>query len=88
MWFYESLVKLRYLYCYRFLHEIFGIGYNRLIRLNTKSSEVTHTYRFSTMRSWSVHWENREVIVDFEEEKLAIKLLSADCKVFHEFIGK
>jgi len=67
--------------------EIVGIGFNRLIRLNPKSAEVTKTYRFSTMRSWSVHWENREVIVDFEEEKLAIKPLSADCKVFHEFIG-
>ncbi|KAF6033836.1 hypothetical protein EB796_007854 [Bugula neritina] len=66
--------------------EIVGIGYNRLIRLNPKTSEVTKTYRFSTMSSWSVHWENREVIVDFEEEKLAIKPLSADCKVFHEFL--
>ena len=56
--------------------------------MNPKTSEVTKTYRFSTMSSWSVHWENREVIVDFEEEKLAIKPLSADCKVFHEFLGK
>ncbi|XP_067939414.1 fermitin family homolog 2-like [Watersipora subatra] len=67
--------------------ELVGIGYNRLIRVNPKTSEVTKTYRFSTMSSWSVHWENREVIVDFEEEKLAIKPLSADCKIFHEFLG-
>lgn len=70
------------------IQEVVGVGYNRLIRMNPKSAEVTKTYRFSTMSSWSVHWENREVIVDFEEEKLAIKPLSADCKVFHEFLGK
>lgn len=40
------------------------------------------------MRSWSVHWANREVIVDFEEEQLFFSCLSCDCKVFHEFIGE
>ncbi|KAF6022864.1 unc-112 [Bugula neritina] len=68
--------------------EIVSIGYNLLIRLNPKRSEVTKTYRFSTMSSWSVHWENREIIVDFEEDKLVIKPFSANCKVFHEFLGK
>ena len=70
------------------LKEMIGIGSNRLIRINPKNGEVTRTYRFTTMSHWSVHWENKEVIVDFEEEKLAFKCLSADFKVFHEFIGK
>ncbi|VDD89069.1 unnamed protein product [Enterobius vermicularis] len=67
--------------------ELLGVALNRIMRLNIDTGEGLKTWRFSNMKKWHVNWEIRHLKVQFEEEDIEFKPLSADCKVVHEFIG-
>lgn len=57
------------------------------MRMDTHSGDHLKTWNFSTMRSWNVNWEIKQVQVQFEDEFVKFHCLSADCKVVHEFLG-
>lgn len=67
--------------------ELLGVASNRLMRMELQSGDHLKTWNFSTMKSWNVNWEIRQMQVEFEEESVRFQCLSADCKVVHEFIG-
>ncbi|CAD6187003.1 unnamed protein product [Caenorhabditis auriculariae] len=67
--------------------DLIGVAINRLVKLNMDNGECIKTWRFTTMKKWHVNWEIRHLKVQFEEEDIEFKPLSADCKVVHEFIG-
>lgn len=67
--------------------ELIGIASNRIIRMDLNSGDSTKTWRYDGLRSWHVNWEVRNVVLDFDDEKVTFASLSADCKVVHEFIG-
>uniref|UniRef100_A0A8R1TYG1 PH domain-containing protein n=3 Tax=Onchocerca TaxID=6281 RepID=A0A8R1TYG1_ONCVO len=67
--------------------ELMGIAFNRIMRMNMDTGESLRTWRFSTMKKWHVNWEIRHLKIQFEDEDIEFKPLSADCKVAHEFIG-
>ncbi|EJW86550.1 hypothetical protein WUBG_02538 [Wuchereria bancrofti] len=67
--------------------ELMGIAFNRIMRMNIDTGESLKTWRFSTMKKWHVNWEIRHLKIQFEDEDIEFKPLSADCKVAHEFIG-
>ncbi|CAG9540940.1 unnamed protein product [Cercopithifilaria johnstoni] len=67
--------------------ELMGIAFNRIMRMNMDTGESLKTWRFSTMKKWHVNWEIRHLKIQFEDEDIEFKPLSADCKVAHEFIG-
>uniref|UniRef100_F1KYS4 Protein unc-112 n=1 Tax=Ascaris suum TaxID=6253 RepID=F1KYS4_ASCSU len=67
--------------------ELIGIAFNRIMKLNIDSGESLKTWRFATMKKWHVNWEIRHLKIQFENEDIEFKPLSADCKVVHEFIG-
>ncbi|VDN07026.1 unnamed protein product [Thelazia callipaeda] len=67
--------------------ELMGIAFNRIMRMNVDTGESLKTWRFSTMKKWHVNWEIRHLKIQFEDEDVEFKPLSADCKVAHEFIG-
>lgn len=67
--------------------ELIGIAFNRIMRLNIDNGESIKTWRFATMKKWHVNWEIRHLKIQFENEDIEFKPLSADCKVVHEFIG-
>lgn len=39
------------------------------------------------LQAWNVNWEVKHMMVQFEEGNIIFSVLSADCKVIHEFIG-
>ncbi|CAH1110391.1 unnamed protein product [Psylliodes chrysocephalus] len=67
--------------------ELLGVGYNRLMKMDINTGDHQKTWRFNTMKAWNVNWENKHMMVQFEEENIVFSCLSADCKVVHEFIG-
>uniref|UniRef100_A0A915B736 PH domain-containing protein n=1 Tax=Parascaris univalens TaxID=6257 RepID=A0A915B736_PARUN len=67
--------------------ELIGIAFNRIMKLNIDSGESLKTWRFAAMKKWHVNWEIRHLKIQFENEDIEFKPLSADCKVVHEFIG-
>nr|CAH7760202.1 unnamed protein product [Callosobruchus chinensis] len=67
--------------------ELLGVGYNRIMKMDINSGDHQKTWRFNTMKAWNVNWENKHMMVQFEEENIVFSCLSADCKVIHEFIG-
>lgn len=67
--------------------EILGIASDRLIRIDPSSGDHLRVWRFATMKSWHVNWEIKQMIVEFEESDVTFSVLSADCKIPHEFIG-
>jgi len=66
--------------------ELLGVAANRLTRLDVSGSPI-RTWRLTNMKAWNVNWEQRHMMVQFEEESIALQCLSADPKVVHEFIG-
>ena len=58
-----------------------GVAYNRLVKMNMDNGENIKTWRFTNMKKWHVNWEIRHLKVQFEEEDIEFKPLSADCKV-------
>ncbi|KAJ8925683.1 hypothetical protein NQ315_009530 [Exocentrus adspersus] len=67
--------------------ELLGVAYNRIMKMDINSGDHQKTWRFNTMKAWNVNWENKHMMVQFEEENIVFSCLSADCKVVHEFIG-
>ncbi|KAG9510052.1 Unc-112-related protein, partial [Fragariocoptes setiger] len=67
--------------------EILGLAMNRLIRIDPNTGEHIRTWRYTSMKAWNVNWEIRQMLVQFEQENVAFSVLSADCKIPHEFIG-
>ncbi|KAF8386789.1 unc-112, partial [Pristionchus pacificus] len=67
--------------------ELIGVATNRIVKINPDNGETLKTWRFAQMKKWHVNWEIRHLKVQFEDEDLEFKPLSADCKVVHEFIG-
>ncbi|XP_056638522.1 unc-112-related protein-like [Diorhabda sublineata] len=67
--------------------ELLGVGYNRIMKMDINTGDHQKTWRFNTMKAWNVNWENKHMMVQFEEENIVFSCLSADCKVIHEFIG-
>ncbi|CAG9860736.1 unnamed protein product [Phyllotreta striolata] len=67
--------------------DLLGVGYNRLMKMDVNTGDHQKTWRFNTMKAWNVNWENKTMMVQFEEENIVFGCLSADCKVVHEFIG-
>ncbi|KAF1750905.1 hypothetical protein GCK72_017456 [Caenorhabditis remanei] len=67
--------------------ELVAVAINRLAKLNMDNGESLKTWRFSNMKKWHVNWEIRHLKIQFEDEDIEFKPLSADCKVVHEFIG-
>ena len=58
------------------------------MRMDTHTGDHLKTWNFSTMKSWNVNWEVKQMQVQFEDDYVQFQCLSADCKVVHEFIGK
>ena len=69
------------------LQELLGVTANKLMRLDVNNGDHIKTWRFNSMKTWKVNWEIRQMLVSFEEEDVQFSVLSADCKVVHEFIG-
>ncbi|CAG0889074.1 unnamed protein product [Darwinula stevensoni] len=67
--------------------ELLGVAFNKLMRMDPHTGNHIKTWRFNTMKSWHINWEVKQMIVEFDEEKVVFSCLSADCKVVHEFIG-
>jgi kindlin 2 len=67
--------------------ELLGVTFNRLVRLDLQSGECHKSWPLQHMKSWSVNWDIKQVLIAFEGEDLALQCLTADCKVVHEFIG-
>ncbi|CAB3398750.1 unnamed protein product [Caenorhabditis bovis] len=67
--------------------DLIGVAINRLVKLNMDNGETIKTWRFANMKKWHVNWEIRHLKIQFEDEDIEFKPLSADCKVVHEFIG-
>ena len=67
--------------------ELLGIGPSKILRMDLNSGDSTKTWRYDGLRSWHVNWEVRNVVLDFDDGKVAFASLSADCKVVHEYIG-
>ncbi|KAJ8947275.1 hypothetical protein NQ318_014172 [Aromia moschata] len=67
--------------------ELLGVAYNRIMKMDVSTGDHQKTWRFNTMKAWNVNWENKHMMVQFEEENIIFSCLSADCKVVHEFIG-
>ena len=69
------------------LQELLGIAPSKIVRMDLHSGDATKTWRYDGLRSWHVNWEVRNVVLDFDDGKVAFASLSADCKVVHEYIG-
>ncbi|CAI5452021.1 unnamed protein product [Caenorhabditis angaria] len=67
--------------------DLVGVAINRLVKMNWDNGESIKTWRFANMKKWHVNWEIRHLKIQFEDEDIEFKPLSADCKVVHEFIG-
>eukprot|EP00117_Sycon_ciliatum_P020868 scpid28254/ scgid18455/ Fermitin family homolog 1; Kindlerin; Kindlin syndrome protein; Kindlin-1; Unc-112-related protein 1 len=67
--------------------ELLGVAYNRLIRLDANTHAHLQTWRYSTMRSWNINWEIKELKIEHEDGPIAFTCRSADLKILHEFIG-
>ncbi|CAJ0954528.1 unnamed protein product, partial [Mesorhabditis belari] len=67
--------------------DLIGIASNRIVKFNIDNGESVKTWRYTNMKKWHVNWEIRHLKVQFNEEDIEFKPLSADCKVVHEFIG-
>ncbi|PAV76247.1 hypothetical protein WR25_02166 [Diploscapter pachys] len=67
--------------------DLIGVASNRIVKLNMDNGESLKTWRYTNMKKWHVNWEIRHLKVQFEDEDIEFKPLSADCKVVHEFIG-
>ncbi|CAK9293783.1 unnamed protein product [Gordionus sp. m RMFG-2023] len=76
--------------------ELLAITFNRIIKMDIGTGEHIKTWRFTNMKNWSVNWEIKMVILEFENnsnsnseniEKLCFMCTCADCKTVHEFIG-
>lgn len=72
---------------YSILQEILGVTYNSIVRMDPHSFSILSTWRFSTMKSWNVNWEIRELQIEFDESTLSFACSMIDCKIIHEFIG-
>lgn len=67
--------------------ELLAIAFNRMVRMDLTKGDSLKTWRFQNMKEWNVNWDIKQVLVEFEDEKIAFHCLTADCKVIHEFIG-
>ncbi|KAK2706390.1 unc-112-related protein-like isoform X2 [Artemia franciscana] len=67
--------------------ELLGVTNNRIMRMDLNTGDHIKTWRFSTMKAWNVNWEIKHMMVQFEEGNAIFSVISADCKVVHEFIG-
>ncbi|XP_006036941.1 fermitin family homolog 3, partial [Alligator sinensis] len=68
--------------------EVLGIAPGRLLRIDLAVGDVVKTWRFSSMRQWNVNWDSRQVAIEFDEHiNVAFAVVSAGCKVLHEFLG-
>ncbi|CAJ0569841.1 unnamed protein product, partial [Mesorhabditis spiculigera] len=67
--------------------DLIGIANNRIVKFNQENGDTLKTWRYTSMKKWHVNWEIRHLKVQFNEEDIEFKPLSADCKVVHEFIG-
>ncbi|KAK6043101.1 FERM central domain protein [Cooperia oncophora] len=67
--------------------DLIGVAINRLVKMNMDNGESIKTWRFANMKKWHVNWEIRHLKIQFEDEDIEFKPLSADCKIVHEFIG-
>lgn len=67
--------------------ELLAVTFNRLVRMDLAKGDSLKTWRFQNMKEWNVNWDIKEVVVEFEEDRVAFHCLTADCKVVHEFIG-
>ncbi|CAF1009128.1 unnamed protein product, partial [Didymodactylos carnosus] len=67
--------------------EILGIASNRLIKLSI-NGDALKTWRYNTMKSWNVNWQNKQLTIEFENETITLlPLYNIDSKCIHEFIG-
>ncbi|CAG0884766.1 unnamed protein product [Cyprideis torosa] len=69
--------------------ELLGVGFNKLVKLDSQTAHHLKTWRLSSMKSWDINWEVKKMRIHFEKEQenLIFSIASADCKVFHEFLG-
>ncbi|KAF2905329.1 hypothetical protein ILUMI_00856 [Ignelater luminosus] len=67
--------------------DLLGVAHNRLMKMDINNGDHLKTWRFNTMKAWNVNWEVKHMMVQFEEGNIIFSVLSADCKVIHEFIG-
>ncbi|KAI1719447.1 FERM central domain-containing protein [Ditylenchus destructor] len=68
-------------------NDLIAVAHNRLMKINKENGESTKTWRYSGMKKWHVNWEIRHIKIQFDNEDIEFKPISADCKVVHEFIG-
>jgi len=69
--------------------EMVAVAFNRIIRMDPSSGEAIKTWRFNSIRAWSVNWDTNHVVIELSEENKTIKF---SCnrfspKLVHETIG-
>ncbi|CAK8692586.1 fermitin family homolog 2-like [Clavelina lepadiformis] len=69
--------------------ELVGVAYNRLIRMDPHTGEAIKTWRFNTMKAWSVNWDTNQVIIELAEEDSTVLFACTrfSPKLVHELIG-
>eukprot|EP00117_Sycon_ciliatum_P046740 scpid12531/ scgid33449/ Fermitin family homolog 1; Kindlin-1; Unc-112-related protein 1 len=72
---------------YKAKDELLGVAYNRLVRLDPQTHAHLQTWRYSTMRTWDINWEIKEMRVDHEDGTFSFTCSSSHLKILHEFIG-
>ncbi|XP_013115842.1 unc-112-related protein [Stomoxys calcitrans] len=67
--------------------ELLGVAYNRIMRMDLNTGDHIKTWRYNHMKAWNVNWGIKCMMIQFHDENVVFSVLSADCKVVHEFIG-
>jgi len=66
-----------------------AVAFNRIIRMEPNSGEAIKTWRFNTIKAWSVNWDTNHVVIELAEDDKTIKFSCSKFspKLVHELIG-
>lgn len=69
--------------------EMVAVAFNRIIRMEPHSGEAIKTWRFNTIKAWSVNWDTNHVVIELAEGDKQIKFSCSKFspKLVHELIG-
>nr|XP_009862486.1 fermitin family homolog 2 [Ciona intestinalis] len=69
--------------------ELAAIAFNRIIRMDPNNGEALKTWRFNTMKAWSVNWDTNQVIIELAEgdSQITFACTRFSPKLVHELIG-
>nr|XP_039253626.1 fermitin family homolog 2-like [Styela clava] len=68
--------------------ELVAFAFNRLIRMDPNTGEALKTWRYNTMKEWSVNWESKNLMIHVAGGDDVNFLCSKQSpKLLHEFLG-